>query len=151
MAISVPFSGGCACGAVRYQCSAEPLAALNCYCRDCQWASGSAFSANLAVPAAALSLTAGEVRYYEGKSERGSAVWRGFCSDCGSPILTKGDITPDHVGLAAASLDDPSGYRPNAALWTASAQPWAHLNSELPKFAKGASPEELQELLASRA
>ena len=30
------FSGGCACGAIRYECSAAPLMMLNCHCRDCQ-------------------------------------------------------------------------------------------------------------------
>jgi hypothetical protein len=35
-----PFSGGCACGAIRYECSAAPIFALNCHCRDCQRATG---------------------------------------------------------------------------------------------------------------
>lgn len=46
----VPFSGGCACGAIRYECSGEPLASLNGHCRDCQRASGSAFAAILIAP-----------------------------------------------------------------------------------------------------
>ena len=45
-----PFFGGCACGAIRYTCAAAPLFALNCHCRDCQRASGSAFCPVLYVP-----------------------------------------------------------------------------------------------------
>jgi len=40
-----PFSGGCACGAIRYECAAEPLYMVNCECRDCQRATGSAYCA----------------------------------------------------------------------------------------------------------
>lgn len=49
-----PFTDDCACGAIRYTCRAEPLASLNCHCRDCQRASGSAFAAALIVPAASF-------------------------------------------------------------------------------------------------
>ncbi len=45
-----PFSGGCTCGAIRYECSTEPVVSWQCHCRDCQHASGSAFSAILYVP-----------------------------------------------------------------------------------------------------
>ena len=33
--MAVPFTGGCACGAIRYECTAEPLYMGNCHCRDC--------------------------------------------------------------------------------------------------------------------
>jgi len=42
-------SGGCACGAIHYECSADPLRMLNCHCRDCQQASGSAYAAIVVV------------------------------------------------------------------------------------------------------
>ena len=35
-------SGGRLCGAVRYQCSAEPLGTAICHCTHCQKVSGSA-------------------------------------------------------------------------------------------------------------
>jgi hypothetical protein len=65
--MAVPFSGGCACGAIRYQCSAEPAFSWNCHCRDCQRASGSAFCPVLYVPRAALTIT-GQSRYYDVKA-----------------------------------------------------------------------------------
>jgi hypothetical protein len=48
--VTVPFTGGCACGAVRYECAAEPFMALNCHCRDCQRASGSAYASGCSSP-----------------------------------------------------------------------------------------------------
>ena len=51
--MSTPFSGGCACGAIRYERTAEPAISLNCHCRDCQRASGSAFAPIRRVPTSA--------------------------------------------------------------------------------------------------
>ena len=63
--MSVPFSGGCACGTIRYECSAAPpYLSANSHCRDCQRASGSAFAALLIVPLAAFALTRGDPKYY---------------------------------------------------------------------------------------
>src|SRR5439155_7686682 len=39
--------GGCACGAVRYRLTAEPLIVHACHCRDCQRLSGGAFALNI--------------------------------------------------------------------------------------------------------
>ena len=39
-----PISGGCACGAVRYEVSAAPMAILVCCCGACQKITASAFS-----------------------------------------------------------------------------------------------------------
>src|SRR5262249_35144416 len=49
-------SGGCACGAIHYECNVDPVIMLNCHCRDCQRASGSAYAAVVAVPKAAVQM-----------------------------------------------------------------------------------------------
>ena len=38
--MSKAFTGGCACGAIRYEISAEPVFMNDCQCRDCQQSSG---------------------------------------------------------------------------------------------------------------
>ena len=43
--ITIPFTGGCACGAIRYECTAEPIMMLKCHCRDCQHVTGDGFAA----------------------------------------------------------------------------------------------------------
>ena len=38
--MSKAYSGGCACGAILYEISAEPIASNDCQCCDCQRKSG---------------------------------------------------------------------------------------------------------------
>jgi hypothetical protein len=129
-------SGGCACGAVRYRSSADPTFFLNCHCRDCQRASGSGYAAVVVVPRAALTVT-GEPRYYSCVADNGHGIDRGFCPRCGNPLFVKPARLPDSIGIHAASLDDPTVHRPTIDIFTASAQPWDHMNPGLKKLPQG--------------
>lgn len=130
-----PLTGGCLCGAVRYICNAEPVMSVNCHCRSCQQASGSAYAAICMLPIAALTVT-GDVRYFNSPGDTGQNVSRGFCPTCGSHLFGKPAVLPTLVGIKAASLDDPSRYQPSANMYVDSAQPWDSMNPHLPKFAK---------------
>ena len=134
--MNLPFSGGCACGAVRYECGAEPAMAFNCHCRDCQRASGSAYASGLLVSADAFRFTKGSPKYHPATSDSGRAVGRGFCADCGSPVVATQAGFPIYI-VYAASLDDPSWHRPTMEIFTSSAQPWDQLNPALPHYARG--------------
>lgn len=133
MPTSKPITGGCACGAVRYTVSAEPLMMLNCHCRDCQRATGSAFAPVMVVPRNALQMT-GELRYYKVTGESGGTVDRGFCPVCGSRIAGNLGRYPEIVGILAGSLDDPSRHKPSMDIFTASAHPWDHMAPGTQKF-----------------
>jgi hypothetical protein len=129
-------SGGCACGAIRYESQADPILMLNCHCRDCQRASGAAYAAFVVLPKAEVRLS-GEPRYHRIVGDAGKAVERGFCPACGSPVMTKLERLPDLIALQAGSLDDPSRYKPAMDIFTASAQPWDHLHPDTSKLPNG--------------
>ena len=129
-------SGGCACAAIRYTCTADPLFSLNCHCRDCQRESGSAFVPVVAVPKAAFEVTRGRPRYFEVTADSGYATVRAFCGDCGSPLFGLPASVPEIVTIRAGSLDDPSTFRPSQDIFTVSAQPWDYMNPDLPKAVK---------------
>src|SRR5712692_4663641 len=114
--------GGCMCGAVRYECTAEPVLMGNCHCRDCQRATGSAFSSVLGVPLSAVKIT-GQVKYYESKGDSGNTGSRGFCPNCGSRLFGKPAVASDLIMIMAGSLDDPSAYKPAMDIYTSSAHP----------------------------
>jgi hypothetical protein len=105
----------------------------NCHCRDCQRATGSAFAAAVLVPVSAVSIS-GEVKYYEVVGDSGAIVRRGFCPNCGARLFGKPTASSNLIGIMAGSLDDPSWFRPQADIYTASAQPWDYMNPNLPKF-----------------
>lgn len=128
-------SGGCLCGAIRYECTAQPVMSINCHCRSCQQSSGSAYAAICMLPISAVELT-GEVRYYDSLGDTGHKVSRGFCPICGSHLFGKPAVLPELIGIKAASLDDPSRYQPSADMYVDSAQPWDCMDPSLPKFAK---------------
>jgi hypothetical protein len=130
-----PITGGCACGAVRYECSADPVMCVNCYCRDCQRSSGTAMASVMLVPKAAFKMT-GQLKHYEVTGDSGNKVSRGFCPNCGSPILSLVSVMDSMVVLKAASLDDPSIFKPMMQVYMKSAPPWAPVRDDLPKFEK---------------
>jgi len=133
--MTVPFTGGCLCGAVRCACSTAPLATGNCYRRGCQRSSGGAYVPGLSVPQDALTIT-GEVKYFATQAEGGNTISRGFCPTCGTTLFGISTGLSGIMGIRAGSLDDPNWYRPAMDLYTASAQPWDRTNPDLPKFPK---------------
>jgi len=115
------FTGGCACGAIRYECSAEPIAMFNCHCRDCQRLSGGPYTAVVYMPAKAVKITKGTPCYYNTPSAALGDNKRGFCPDCGSRLF--GGITDQGHGITASSLDDPSLYKPQFDIFTSDGSP----------------------------
>jgi hypothetical protein len=129
-------SGGCACGAVRYQYSGEPVFSLNCHCRDCQRESGSAFAAVLGVPKRGFEVTRGNPRHFVVVGDSGKNTTRAFCPECGSALFGIPDSAPDLITIRVGSLDDPSTFRPGMDIFTSRAQPWDYMNPALPKTPK---------------
>jgi hypothetical protein len=130
------FSGGCACGAIRYRSEGEPLFSMNCHCRDCQRESGSAYAAVIGVARAGFTITKGRPTYFKVTADSGNATKRGFCGNCGSPLFGEPGVDSNLVTVRAGSLDDPRVYQPAADVYTSSAQPWDCMNPALPKFPK---------------
>ena len=132
------FTGGCFCGAVRYQTEAEPMMMASCHCRDCQRSTGAAYFPAIAVPAAALLIT-GVPATYATTAESGSTVTRAFCARCGTTLWAWSSSTPDGRNLSAATLDDPSCFAPMMHIFTDSAQPWDCLPPDVPRFERAPS------------
>lgn len=130
--------GGCLCGAVRYVLKADPLMTAVCHCTHCQRQSGGVFSTNLAIPDAAYVQT-GETKVFTDKGDSGKAVWRHFCGNCGSPILSKVEVMPGLALVKAGTLDDMSGLKPGIEVYTDHAAAWVAPIAGAQRFAQGSS------------
>jgi len=88
------------------------------------------------VPKEAFKPTKGSPRFHDSPSEAGGKTHRGFCADCGSPIVVNADAAPQFAAIRTASLDDPGWFNLQMDVWTCDAHPWDQMNPALPKFAK---------------
>ncbi len=127
------FSGGCLCGAVRYEVSAEPAIAGHCHCDDCRRTSGTGHGSHLGVPEDAFGVS-GEVSFFDKPADSGNVVSRGFCPTCGSAVYSRNTGMPGMAFIRASSLDDPTVFRPQLVVYTKRAAPWDVMDASLPAF-----------------
>jgi len=105
--------------------------ALSCHCGDCQRSSGAAFASGIVVHVADVQVT-GNPATYTVRGDSGGSTTRSFCSHCGSPLFTRGEVVPHLISIRSASLDDATAFKPMVDIWTASAQPWVRLDPDIP-------------------
>ena len=110
-------TGGCQCGAVRYEIAAVPLETYVCHCRECRRQSASAFGISVMVPAAAFRVTQGAAREWTRPADSGNVVVCHFCPNCGSRLWhdAPGQAT---ISVKGGSLDEPVDLSGATHIWT---------------------------------
>jgi hypothetical protein len=126
-----PFTGGCACGAVRYALRSAPFDTGWCHCRTCQLNSGSPAMVFSSVPAGDLVWTRGEDLLKSFKSS--GFGHRLFCGECGTPFLMQVDHQPETVDFSVATLDAPGLVPPGYHIFWGSRIGWFEPKDELPR------------------
>jgi hypothetical protein len=121
---SLPMTGGCQCGAIRYEITSFPLLLYTCNCTDCQRQTGSAFALNMPVRFADFRVLQGEPNGWHHTSPNGTPVISRFCGNCGTRLYGERAGRPETISLRAGTLDDTSWLVPVAHFFTRSAQPW---------------------------
>lgn len=131
-------TGGCNCGAVRYQIDSAPLTVAACHCRQCRRQSGAAYSVNLIVRVKTMSVEGEIASWTDSDTESGTPLARQYCARCGSPIRSVPSASPGLAAVKAGTLDDPAPFAPAIHIWTASKLPWVTIPEGLPQFHRGA-------------
>ena len=127
-----PITGGCLCGAVRYQISAPAVDIGYCHCRMCQRFTGGQVVAGAFFSIEAVRFTQGDLKFY-----RSSPIAeRGFCADCGSSLMYRALAKPlrsDRYWVLIASLDNPENFVPASHFGIESQMPWLEIHDDLPR------------------
>jgi hypothetical protein len=131
--MSGPHLAGCLCGAVRIEIDAAPMAARMCWCRLCQALGGGSATVNVCFPSEKVR-TEGEVRWYESVADSGTAMRRGFCPVCGTPLFSVAATRPHLTFVRAGARDAPDLVAPEAIIWTSAAPKWAYHDPGVPQY-----------------
>ena len=124
-------TGGCHCGAIRYQAEGEALTHALCHCTDCRRHAGAPMVGWTMYPRAALTVTKGTPRIYA-SSEHGR---RHFCPDCGTGLFYENaEMLPGRIDIQSATTDEPDQLAPRAHIQVAERIVWMARAHELPEF-----------------
>lgn len=126
------YTGGCLCGAVRFEIAGPIHNIVYCHCSRCRKAQGSAFAANGIVRARDFRLVAGEDRLTGYESSPGQTKY--FCGTCGSPILSRSQARPGQVRVRLGSIDSDIAERPMAHIFATSKANWEDICGDLPQY-----------------
>ncbi len=122
-------SGGCLCGAVRYEGRGEPYNVTHCHCADCRRSSGAAFVtwASFARP---------EFRFVRGEPR--VIAWAGrlrsFCAHCGTSLTFMSGAEADEIDVTVASFDEPEHVSPADHTWVCDRLAWIDAWPSLPMY-----------------
>lgn len=127
-------TGGCGCGAVRFEISEPLAAAAYCHCTRCQRRSGTAAQASGRIVPGSVTVLSGGDRI--GKWDAGSGLLKAFCTSCGSAVFAFDREETDAIRVVRlGAIDGDPGIRPQARQYVASAAPWEPIPDDgLPRF-----------------
>ena len=126
-------TGGCLCGAVRYQITADPVFSGRCYCEDCRKTSGTGHNCVLAVPEGAVSIT-GKLTEFTKKGGSGQPMTRRFCPTCGSRISGSPAVLQGLTLITASTLDEPEKFVSQMSVFCSRATSWDRPPADTPAF-----------------
>jgi hypothetical protein len=125
-------TGGCMCGAVRYETTGEPFLINHCHCRSCRKHNGAAVVTLVGFAADQVRFSGDERKIYQSSP----GVGRAFCRNCGTPLTWEGpgnDSKPIFE-MHISTFDDPNGLQPTAHAFDSERISWFDVADNLPRF-----------------
>ena len=132
-------SGGCLCGAVRYESSAPPIVTRACWCRVCKFIGAGSGTVNTCFRTETFTRH-GETRDYAGIADSGNLMHRRFCPTCGTHLYSEAESRPQLVFVRVGTLEDPNLAVPAMTIWTSQAPDWACISEQLPRIEQQPPP-----------
>ena len=128
------YTGGCLCGAVRFEIRGPIRDIVYCHCSRCRKAQGSAFATNGIVEAADFHMLSGADSLTGYESSPGQTKF--FCKTCGSPIMSRSTQNPEHVRVRIGTIDSDIVERPVAHIFATSKANWEEIADGLPQYVR---------------
>ena len=125
--------GGCYCGEIRYESTGKLEASLQCHCRECQYITGGHPNVIVVLPADGFRFTKGVPKEFT-RSDLEKPVTRLFCANCGTAIGTRSPSRKNSMNIKVGTMDDPSVFKAEVAIFTIDKQPFHHIDDDLPQF-----------------
>jgi hypothetical protein len=130
----MPLSGGCLCGAVRFEVSEPLVSAGYCHCTRCQRRTGTAAAVSGRIAPDSLHVVSGEALVRSFDPGDGGFL-KAFCSACGSALWSQSPEDPETRSVRLGAFDSDPGIRPSYHQFVAFAAPWEPLPDDgLPRY-----------------
>jgi hypothetical protein len=129
-----PSTGGCQCGALRYEITVAPEALYVCHCRECRKQSSSAFGVSLFVPRAGFRLLQGKVKTWSRSTDSGRILECKFCPECGSRVWHETAGGSDMLSVKGGSLDQPLDLDSAVHVWVSRKLPGVIIPAHAAQF-----------------
>ena len=123
------YSGGCQCGAMRYQFDAPLRDIAHCHCSVCRRSSGGIVTTWITVPLASFRWLLGTPSQYASSA----SCTRSFCPNCGAQLTLFTSLSPTTLDITVATLDQSERAPADRHIWVQSRLPWLHLDQQLPE------------------
>jgi hypothetical protein len=130
------YTGGCACGAIRFEATGEPVAEQHCQCEHCKMRSGTGHSSYAVFAGADAVAMTGEPQTWRVAGDSGNDKIYAFCPTCGTPIHVTFDAMPEVTAVHAGSLDDPARFDPSLVTYGSRGLDWDRHDPDLTVFEK---------------
>ena len=118
------YSGGCACGEVRFGFYDPLTYKLACHCRTCQYMAGGGPAYVVGVQRDQFRITKGTPKEFATLSDSQNLMTRSFCGTCGTHLFASSEAHPDQCGVKVGCLDEPGKFKSRLHIWWQEAQPW---------------------------
>ena len=120
-------SGGCMCGAVRYEATGAPKGSGYCHCRSCRHHTGAPIVAFVVFATDQVEWLSGDRTLYESSP----GIFRAFCRDCGTSLTYEcSGLVEFHI----STLDNPDEFPPNEHTHYAERISWLETADKLTRY-----------------
>ncbi len=127
-------TGGCQCGAVRYEITGAPLTTYVCHCRECRKQSASAFGISVTVRSQDFRVTQGTTKHWTRGTDTGRPLRCVFCPECGSRLWHEGEPKGATISVKGGSIDGGVDLGAAQHIWVSRKLPGVVIPEGRPQF-----------------